>query len=114
LTEQTTDPVLPFRLGDRRYKIKPNEITANLTRECRAETGYSPMQLFSMLDPRMDLDVVAALIWLARRQGGEPALLRRGRVTVRLLTDVEEGLTYDSLNDLELEEETEETPDPQS
>lgn len=114
MTEQTTDPVLPFRLGDRRYVIKPNEITASLVRECRAETGYSPAELFGMLDPRMDLDLVAALIWLARRQGGEPALLRRGRVTTRLLTDVEEGLTYDSLNDLELEEPTEEPSDPQS
>lgn len=114
MTEQTTDPVLPFRLGDRRYVIKPNEITANLVRECRAETGYSPAELFGMLNQRMDLDVVAALIWVARRQGGEPGILRRGRVTVRLLTEIEEGVTYETLNDLELEDETEEPSDPQS
>jgi hypothetical protein len=58
LTEQQTDPVLPFRLLGKRYVVKPMEISATLVRECRAETGFAPNQLFALFGgPGVDLDV---------------------------------------------------------
>lgn len=115
-TDPATDPVLPFRLRGRRYVIKPMEVSTALVRECRAETNYSPTQLFSAFntDRGVDLDVMAGLIWLARRQAGEPGIIRRGRMSRRLISEIEDGLDYDALNTLEMDELTEEPADPQA
>jgi hypothetical protein len=40
----------------------------------RTQMGLSPMQLLHQLETAPDLDHAAAIIWMARRQNGEPEL----------------------------------------
>lgn len=62
-----------FKVNGETYTFRFNDITAKLVSECRKTTGFTPVQLFSAVSDRalQDLDVVAALIWVARRQAGD-------------------------------------------
>lgn len=71
------------------YTLRLGEMTAALVRELRAETGRSFTTFMGDLggsDP--DLDVIAVIVWLARRQAGETVTL----------ADVEAGLTYGNVD----------------
>jgi hypothetical protein len=53
------------------YTVRPNDITANLVGQLRRVTGFSLQALMQAAADAPDLDVIAGLVWLARRQRGE-------------------------------------------
>lgn len=90
-----SDRVVRFEFNGAVYAARPREVTPALARECRTVTGYSPMQLMSLA---FDIDVLAAWVWLSRRQAGEQAVRTEGRRTMSLWDEVCSSLTgYDAL-----------------
>lgn len=105
-----SDRVVRFEFNGATYTARPREVTPLLARECRLVTGYSPMQLMSLA---FDIDVLAAWVWLARRQAGEPASRTEGRRTVALWDAVCADLNgYDALETVRVVED-EEPADPE-
>lgn len=92
-----TETTLRFRVDEREYVLRPDEINAIDANACRREVGVSVRALMQQAQVDADIDVIAALVWLARRQGGEPSLAFR---------DVAAALTYDS--DIDLIDEVDE------
>lgn len=56
------------------YTVRQGEMTAQLVMHLRKETGYSFRGLLVAAAQDPDIDVIAALVWLARRQDGEALL----------------------------------------
>jgi len=83
------------------HTFRPTEMTARLVGDLRRATGMGVnglMQLAIGDDP--DIDILAAIVWMARRQAGEA-------VTYETVAD---SITYDS--DLEpVDEVADEDPD---
>ncbi len=53
------------------YTMRPSELSAVDGAKVRAQTGMSLRSLLSAAETDPDLDVIAAVVWLARRQAGE-------------------------------------------
>lgn len=73
------------------YTVTQGEMTSQLVMHLRRETGYSFRGLLVAAAKDPDIDVVAALVWLARRQSGELLLS---------FDEVAEDIGYDSDIDL--------------
>jgi hypothetical protein len=54
-----------------KYSLFPQELSARDTTDVRRATGMSFRFLMEAAGKDPDLDVVAAVVWLARRQAGE-------------------------------------------
>lgn len=67
-------PQLSVRVEDDVYTLDLGACTALDASACRRATGMSLQSLLSAAATDPDLDVVAAAIWLARRQDGEPTV----------------------------------------
>lgn len=78
-----------------RYELRPNEINALDSQACRRATGVSVRSLLATAQHDPDIDTIAALVWLARRQAGEPSLA---------FEDVAATISYGSDFDLDAEE----------
>lgn len=67
------DAVASFNINGETYTFRFNDVTAKLVSESRRTTGFTPIQLLSAVteDSLQDLDLVAALVWICRRQAGE-------------------------------------------
>ena len=55
-----------------RYEFRHTEVSAVDTGELRRATGMSFRKLMESAKSDADIDVIAALVWLSRRQNGEP------------------------------------------
>lgn len=77
----------------KRYALRPNEIPAVDSAACRRATGMSARGLLEASRTDPDIDTMAALIWLARRQAGEPYLA---------FEDVAASITYETTFDHEI------------
>lgn len=53
------------------YTLRVDELSALDTRALRSETGHSLRKVLVAAQEDPDIDVIAALVWLARRQKGE-------------------------------------------
>lgn len=83
------DVVLRFSFLGRDYEVRPDEINAKLAQECRVTTGISSTYVFSSINRyEFDIDIICALIWLSRRQAGEPAVRNIGRRTISLWEEI--------------------------
>lgn len=60
-----------IRLDGTTYTVTQGEMTGQLVMHLRRETGYSFRGLLVAAAKDPDIDVIAALVWLARRQAGE-------------------------------------------
>lgn len=56
------------------YVVREGDMTALDTMMLRRETGLSFVEILINLNRSPDIDLVAALVWLARRQRGEQTL----------------------------------------
>lgn len=73
--QEAENASISFELAGKRYTIRPGEVPATLAREFRKEVGMSFRAAMVMLNDDMDIDVLQALVWLARRQDGEKVTL---------------------------------------
>lgn len=51
------------------YRIQESDITGIDSRDFRQIMGFGPMAVFANPAEKLDLDTVAALIWLVKRRG---------------------------------------------
>lgn len=73
MTERGLEITVTFE--EQQHVYRHNELTAIDVRDCRKETGFTPNRLIGLLgDTDPDIDSLAALLWLARRQNGERGL----------------------------------------
>jgi hypothetical protein len=86
-----------------RYPLAFDAISAKVAGDCRRACGMSPRQLVDALQQSPDIDLVAALMWLSRRQNGEPGVS---------YDDIAQALTYDT--DLGFADDADEDPDSPS
>lgn len=86
------------------YTVRPDEVTANQVGQLRRVTGFSLQTLMQVAADSPDLDVIAALVWLARRQAGENVNYEK----------VAEAITYQSDIDSVDEPEAEDPASPEA
>jgi hypothetical protein len=53
------------------YTLYPNLLTADGVRAVREQTGSSVRKLITMAEDDPDIDIIAALVWVARCQAGD-------------------------------------------
>jgi hypothetical protein len=86
------------------YEVRVGDITSTLARELRAKVGFGPMQLINQCAVDPDIDLLSAVVWLARRINGE--LVRFEDVAVTYAQLVSDGFDIDVPGDSE--------PDPEA
>lgn len=64
-------PGMKIELDGRTYVVRESDISPHDIRALRSETGFSWAGLGRELQKDPDLDLIAALIWLARRIEGD-------------------------------------------
>ena len=96
---------ITVKVDDAAYTMRMAEISARDTGDLRRATGMSVAEVMVCAQESPDLDVAAALIWLARRQNGEPKLP---------YDDVAGDLTYGSDFDLEEDSEADDEDSPEA
>src|SRR5438132_6673552 len=64
-------PTLTVTVDDTSYTLTPKDMTALDVRALREETGYSYNGLVRQAQRDMDIDILAAVVWLSRRIDGE-------------------------------------------
>lgn len=64
-----------FIVEGKTYTFRFDDISGRLVKECKDVTGYKPLALFQSLSTPadLDLDIIAAMIWVCQRQAGEEA-----------------------------------------
>lgn len=62
---------LTVNLDGEAYVFRPNDTTAKMAGELRRECGMSVNKIMALAADDPDLDVIAAVVFLARRQRGE-------------------------------------------
>lgn len=65
-------PKIAVRVDDETYEVDFKDCTALDASQCRQATGLSLAGLLQAASEDPDLDIVAAVIWLAKRQNGQP------------------------------------------
>lgn len=84
------------------YTVRQGEMTSQDVMHLRRETGFSFRGLMVSTSRDPDIDVIAALVWLARRQDGELMLS---------FDEVAAGIGYDV--DVDLVDAGPSEPDPE-
>jgi riboflavin synthase alpha subunit len=85
------------------YTVRQGDLTSLDTMALRRETGYSFMGLLKAFQADPDIDLIAALVWLARRIDGEQMLA---------YADVASDIGYDV--DIDVVGEAGEESDPEA
>lgn len=56
------------------YVFRPGDVTGLMTGELRKQSGMSMQAVMKAATDDPDLDVIAAIVWVARQQAGEAAV----------------------------------------
>jgi hypothetical protein len=102
--QAAADMTMSFEYDGETFTIRPNDVSAKITGQLRRNTGFSMIGLMSAAQQDFDSDVVAALLYLARRQRGENCSYDQIAESITL------GTTAESFVDLEQEPDEEEDP----
>lgn len=81
------EQIINIRIEDVRYTLRPARLTPLDARECRTQVGRSFAGILKEAQDDPDIDTIAAIVWLARRQAGERKLS---------YVDVAKQITYES------------------
>ncbi len=65
---------ITVKVDGREYTVRQGDLTSMDTMALRRETGFSFRSLLVAFNADPDIDLVAALVWLARRSEGEKLL----------------------------------------
>lgn len=76
------------------YEVRAGDLNALESRELRRQVGMTFPQLVDDLDRAPDIDLIAALMWLARRLRGERDVT---------FEDVASEVGYDVMEDIEID-----------
>lgn len=102
----TTDqPEIVVVIDGEKYPFRLSEITARDSGALRSATGMSLRAIMSAAKTDPDIDVIAALVWLSRRQHGEKTLA---------YDDVAAEIGYDTTFDLEGVADAEDPDSPEA
>jgi hypothetical protein len=71
---ESTDVGLKATVAGRVYEFHFGEMSASDVAVLRQQTGHSGLQLLNLLVHAPDVDLVAAVVWMARRLAGEKSL----------------------------------------
>lgn len=90
-----------FSVEGKVWELAVDELSIALVKECRRATTLTPVKLVNEIAAgNGDIDYVAALIWMARRQAGEQVTLDQVEGSLSYATDVKmrfvSGATEDS------------------
>lgn len=77
------------------YQVRAGDLNGLDMAAMRREVGMTFGQLSRIPSDEWDLDIIAAIVWLARRVNGEPTLT---------YAEVAQEMTYDDLDDLGMDE----------
>lgn len=70
--KSTDSPGMQIEVDGRTYVVRESDLTPRLVAEIRRQTGFAGfLGLVAESQRGFDLDVLAALVWLARRVEGE-------------------------------------------
>lgn len=83
------------------YVCRPAEVTARIAGDLRRQSGLSVRGVMAAAGEDPDLDTIASLVWIARRQAGEYVTW----------DEVADGITYTSDISSSDEAPTDEDPD---
>lgn len=87
------DSGISITIDERTYVVREGDITALDSRALRQEVGMTFPKIIAAMQDDPDLDLVAALVWLARRLEGERNLA---------FDDVASELNYSHVEDLKI------------
>jgi hypothetical protein len=87
-------PGMKIEVDGRTYIVRESDLSPRDIRELRRETGFSWAGLGRELQRDPDIDLIGALVWLARRLDGDQVSY----------DEVLDGLSYDSDLNLSLED----------
>ncbi len=73
-TTTTEEPLLHVKVEGTSYRLFKSRMTAVDIGDLRRSTGLTLASLLLALSEEFDIDVIAAVMWLSRRQNGEPKL----------------------------------------
>lgn len=101
--QEAEDTGVAITVDGTKYTVREADLTSLDTMALRRETGMSFIGLMQAFGESPDIDLIAALVWLARRSDGE-----------RMLTyaDVASDINYQS--DFDVEQVSEPESDPQT
>lgn len=68
------DDVIGLVVDGTRYVLSTADVTSNDVNALRQATGLSLRRLFALAGSDIDIDVIAAIVWLSRRVNGERRL----------------------------------------
>lgn len=85
-----------FTIDGTKYQITTGDLSALDVRELRKQTGYSFSNLLALLfSEDSDIDVIAAVLWLARRVNGDEPNLSFAEVAAEtgydVITKIQDG-----------------------
>jgi hypothetical protein len=69
--QKAESAVIQIKVDGLTYVVRPGEVSAIDAAALRRACGFSLRSLLASAEEDPDLDTVAALVWLARRQRGE-------------------------------------------
>lgn len=100
-TEERRDAALDqgvsLSIDGEAYVVRVGDVTPQIARELRAESGMSFMRLINTVTVDPDIDVVSAFVWVARRIRGENVAFGDVAVTYgQILSDGFEVSTPDA------------------
>jgi hypothetical protein len=72
--KEALDTGVKLSVNGKSYTVRAGDLSALDTRALRRELGLSFMGLMDALEQDPDIDLLAGLVWLARRTDGEIAL----------------------------------------
>lgn len=93
--KDTDSPGIQVDYNGKTYVVRQGDITAQDARALRKETGFSWLGLMREAGKDFDIDLVAAIVWFARRLDGDRDLA---------FDDVADEITYDGEVSISLED----------
>lgn len=69
--EEALDAGVQLTIDGIEYVARVGDVTSEIARELRAATGMGFLKLIDLVTEDPDIDIIAALVWIARRIKGE-------------------------------------------
>lgn len=88
---KTDELTITVKVDGDPFTVRPNEVSAKMVGQLRRVTGFSLQSLMAAAGEEPDLDVIAALVWLARRQQGENVSYDKIADSLTYESDIEPG-----------------------
>jgi hypothetical protein len=86
--KEALDQGIAITVDGERYEVRIGDVTPAMSRDLRRETGFGTFGLIgAMTSKALDLDILQAFMWLARRIRGEDVELDDCEIDYELMLD---------------------------